>query len=939
MGYTELKIRFFGGLEVERAGEPIRGFRSQKIASLLAYLAYHRDRPHPREVLLEAFWPEVDVDKARMSLRQAVYQLRRLLGKDAILAQDRAVQLNPELDCRCDAREFERLLREAELASGAEQARLRERAVGLYRGRFLDGFYEDWVLSEAERLREAYREALEGLLRHHRALGNYAQALEYGRMALAQDPLHEELHRDLMELYGVLGRRSAALRQYEACRRILHEELGVEPGSEIRVLREHILRGEAVSLERKTPHNLPHPRTSFVGRAREIRGLGQALEDHRLVTLVGLGGVGKTRLAREAAFELRDRFRDGVWWVELASVSDPDRVPHAVATALEVREGPGRSPVEALIRTLRSQCVLLVLDNCEHLLDASANLVIRLLEGCPSLSVLATSRERLGLLGEAVWEVSPLGLPPPDAPVDDLMGYDTIKLFVERACACRPDFALTDDNAEDVRRICRRLEGLPLALELAAARVPSLSVRQIAARLEDRFRWLTSGSRAALPRHRTLWAAMDWSYELLSPDERRLLHRLSVFAGRVSLEAVEAVCGEDEEGVAAVVERLSSLVDKSLVRFKARRYRLLEIVRQYAREKLEDSDEAEAIRNRHFDYFLRRAERGERGLLGSEEKSWLVRLGREAEEFRTALRWAFQEDRVEEALRLVCALERFWYVTGQVAEGRRWTEEALRRERAGFPPALRGRVRLGAARFLLLQGKGNLPAVQRLLEEAVGLLRESGEGEEGTLAYALLRTSQVLADRGFRERAESLQREAIALYRRRGDLRGLAVALNYRGNQALQVGATPAARQAYEEALALNRRLGRRHEQTVNLTNLGELAEVQEDWDRAAQCYQEVLSIRRELGDRRGLGVTLARIAGIVARSEPRRAARLLGAAYETLEACGAGPDTVMFHERTVASLKAALGDAGFEEEVQEGRVLGLSAAVALAERGERSAG
>ena len=952
---TDLNIRFFGGLEVERDGETVQGFRSQKIASLLAYLAYHQERAHPRGVLLEAFWPEVDAEKAYASLRQAVYQLRRLLGKEAILTRDRAIRLNPDIECRCDVDEFRGLLEEARFAPEAERAHLREQAVTLYRGRFLDGFYEDWVLVEAERLQDAYLEALEGLLEHHRARGRYARALEYGRRALELAPLHEDLHRDAMELYGALGRRDAALKQYEACRRLLGEELGVEPGPEIEALRRRIASGEElrIEIEREPLHLVPSPLTSFVGRQGEVRELCRALQAHRLVTLVGPGGVGKTRLALEAASALRGRFEDGIGWVELAPLgaSTPEGVPQAVAATLGVRERPDRPLSDVLAHALRAQRLLLVLDNCEHLLDVLAGFLFPLLRGCPALSVLATSRERLGLTGERVWEVAPLGLPPsapeagtPGAPREaeelelELERYDAVKLFVERVRAHRPDFTPRGADAEAVRRICRRLDGLPLALELAAVRVRSLPLEELAARLDDRFRLLTSGSRAALPRQRTLRATMDWSYRLLSPDERRLLHRFSVFAGRVPLEAVEAVCGGDGLDPGGIADLLGGLVDKSLVRFEAGRYGLLETVREYARERLEASGEGERVRARHLACFRERAERGERGLLGPEEPLWLRRLRQDAEEFRAALEGAFRRGDAEDALRLVCALQRFWYVTGQIAEGSRWTEAALRREDAGIPSGLRARLRLGAAQFLTLRGEGCLPAAQEFLEEAVALLRGCGREQEGTLAYALLRASDGAVRQGDRGRAEALQREAIAIYRRRQDLRGLAIALNYRGSHAVQAGDVAAARRAYEEALALNRRLGQRHEQSINWVNLGEVAELEGDGERAGRCYRESLAIRRELGAHRGLGVNLARIAGVVARRDPRRAARLLGAAYETLEACGAGLglETVMFHERTVASLKATLGEAAFQEEVQRGRTLDLTAAIALAQ-GETS--
>ncbi len=945
MGYADLNLHFFGGLQVELGGEPVRGFRSQKIASLLAYLVYRRDRAHPREVLLETFWPEVDAGRAYTSLRQAVYQLRRLLGKEAILARDRTLRLHPGVECRCDVHEFQALLEAARRAPEAERVYLRERAVSLYRGRFLDGFYEDWVLVEAERLQDLYLQALRDLLRDHRARGHYARALECGRRALELAPRDEGLHRDAMELYGALGRRDAALEQYEVCRRLLREDLGIEPGPEIEALRRRIASGEGLHLEveHEPPHSLPAPLTSFVGRQGEVRALCRTMQSHRLVTLVGPGGVGKTRLALEAAWTLQGRLEDGVGWAELASVgvSVPEGIPQAVAAALGVREDPDRPLSDALACTLRPQRLLLVLDNCEHLLDALADFLVPLLSSCPALRVLATSRQRLGLPGERVWEVKPLELPPPGATPQALERYDAVRLFVERVRDHQPDFAPEGTDAEVVHTICRRLDGLPLALELAAVRVRSLPLEALVARLDDRFRSLPLEGRGTLHRPpRTLQATMDWSYQLLPPDEQRLLRRISVFAGEVPLEVIETVCSGDGLAPRRIADLLSNLVDKSLVRFETDRYGLLETVRRYARERLEAAGEEESVCARHLNLFRERAEQGERGLLSPEELLWLHRLREDAKEFRAALQEAFRRGETEAALRLICALQRFWFVTGRVAEGSHWTGMALRQEeaetQATIPPALRARLRLGAVQLLSLREGDHRRAVQALLEEAVRLLRGCGAAQEEMLAYALLRASNGAVQRGDRAGAEALQREAIAIYRRRRDLRGVAVALNYRGNHALQASEVRAARRAYEEALALNRRLGQRHEESINLVNLGELAELEGDKERAGRYYRESLAIRRELGAHRSLGVNLVRIAGVLASQDPRRAARLLGAAYETLEACGAslGLETVMFSDRTIASLKAALGEVAFREEVQRGRGLDLSTAVALASEG-----
>jgi predicted ATPase len=426
----------------------------------------------------------------------------------------------------------------------------------------------------------------------------------------------------------------------------------------------------------RAPNNLPTQLSSFVGREKELAEVRRLLKDTRLLTLTGAGGCGKTRLALAAADELVETFEDGVWLVDLAPLSDPSLVPQAIASAPGVREQPGRSLTETLSDYLASRKVLLVLDNCEHLIESCAELAEFLLRSCPGLWVLATSREALGIAGEVAWPVPSLSLPDlrrvPN--IDSLSRYEAARLFIDRAEAIKPTFALTEQNAPSVARICYRLDGIPLAIELAAARTKVLSVEEISERLDDCFGLLTTGNRTALPRQRTLYATMVWSHELLSEQEQILFRRLSVFAGGFTLQAAEAVCAGDDLERNEVLDLLSHLVDKSLVIMRENstgtRYRLLETVRQYGRERLKESEDE--VEQRHAGFFVGLAEEAEGELSGSDQARWLTLLQSEHDNLRAALSWSLGEKRnIELGVRLAAALWLFWFARGYLSEGRR----------------------------------------------------------------------------------------------------------------------------------------------------------------------------------------------------------------------------------------------------------------------------
>jgi predicted ATPase len=558
------------------------------------------------------------------------------------------------------------------------------------------------------------------------------------------------------------------------------------------------------------PNNLPVQLTSFVGRERELDEVARLLAETRLLTLTGPGGTGKTRLALQAAADALEAFPDGVWLAELAALADPALVPQAVAQAVGVREEPGRPLPATLADALRPERVLLVLDNCEHLLDACARLADALLRAAPHVRLLCTSREALGIAGEAVWRVPSLPVPADGgaaasgADAAALARYAAVRLFAERAAVVQPGFALTADNVAAVAEVCARLDGIPLALELAAARVRVLPPRQLLARLDDRFRLLTDGSRTASERHQTLQAAVDWSYALLAEPERALFARLAVFAGGWTLEAAEAV-GADPGGGGIAAEEgldlLTRLADKSLVVAEEQpdgtaHYQLLETLRQYARQKLAARGPAvDALRRRHAAHYLALAEEAAPHLTGPQQLVWLARLEAERDNLRAALRWYLDGGEAAAGLRLAEALWAYWYLRHLRAEARAWCAELLTAPGTGKAGASR-------ARALRLAGVatgniGDAAGARPLLEEGLALARELGD--DALVAAALRDLGYLSRLRGDYAAAHRQFNEALAVFRRRGDRWDVADTLGHLGVLLHWEGEHTAARAAFEQ--------------------------------------------------------------------------------------------------------------------------------------------
>ncbi len=745
------------------------------------------------------------------------------------------------------------------------------------------------------------------------------------------------------------------------------------------------------------PNNLPVQLTHFIGREAELAEVQRLLRESRLLTLTGPGGTGKTRLSLQAAAALLKDFPQGAWLVELAPIADPRMVVQSVAGVLTVRETAGRTLRDALIDFLRYKTLLLILDNCEHLIESCTRLADDLLRACPRLKILASSRESLGIAGEVVFRVPSLSLPPDFdragvVSLSALEQSEAVRLFVERAQSVSPAFRLEGENAAAVSAICRRLDGIPLAIELAAARVRVLSPAQIAARLDDRFRLLTGGSRTALPRQQTLKALIDWSWELLSEAEKILLRRLSVFAGGFSLEAAESLCAESgppSPGGGAlqqvdVLDILEGLVKKSLVLAGEEdgeaRYRLLETIRQYTREQLLAAGEASTLRDRHFDFYTRLAAEAEPHLKGAEMIAWLNRLEREIDNIRAALEWGLENCRPE-AGHLARDLLFYWIGRGMDSEGSHWlraAEECL----AGLPlvdgeeesrrQALRAQLLAGAA--AMNAGLGDNRLGVRLGEEAVQLARASGDPR--ALGYALsMKTLAQSFLQEYADQAEADAKESLVLARQAGDLWLQSIALNLNGAVAGRIRQNPALAAGYlQENARLVRQLGNPYQLALYLfgqlfvhQGLGRLAEARHDLEEgirvfgllknqgfivvfrselahllrrqgdlqgAQTIYRETLPRWLELGNQGAFAHQLESVAAMaVVEGEYLRAARLLGAAEALRRSIHSemAPNELPEYDATLNGLRQGLEEPELQSAWAEGQAMNVEQALSYA--------
>ncbi len=608
--------------------------------------------------------------------------------------------------------------------------------------------------------------------------------------------------------------------------------------------------------------HLPLQLTSFVGRKCEIAEISHLLASAHLVSLVGAGGCGKTRLALRVAAELTGQHLQDVCWVELARLADSTLVPQVVAKALNVVEQSGTLLMDTLLDSLCDRQTLLVLDNCEHLLAACAQLV-EALAGCPNLSILTTSREPLGVIGETLYPVLPLALPATHLSVDEIRQVDSVRLFDERARSILPNFSLTPDNAEIVSTICRDLDGIPLAIELASARVSVLSVKQIQERLDRRFDLLVSTTRTD-ERHRTLRAAIDWSYDLLSSSERLLLQRLALFTAGFTLGTAESACAWGEVQRKDVLDLLSSLVGKSLVvaetlQGSEARYRLLETIRQYAQEKLKASGEWVPAHDHYLACFLQLVEEVAPKLREQYQQLWLNWLETENDNIRVALAWALEQQRVEAGLRIGTALFSFWQTRAYVREGHTWLERFLSQADDRVPLAVRTSA-LTSSSFLA-EHLGDAVAATARGQEAVALCEAAGEEGKPLLPFALAGVASGAKAAGDYQTMYTIGERLVEVYRALGDLPSLGVVIMIQGETATALGKYKTAQLLLEESLILARAAGDTFRIAATLNDLGDLARCERHFAQAHAAYEESLSLWRELGSVREAPVTLHNLA------------------------------------------------------------------------------
>ena len=697
-------------------------------------------------------------------------------------------------------------------------------------------------------------------------------------------------------------------------------------------------------------HNLPVQLTSFVGRERALIELRERLRTTRLLTLTGTGGCGKTRLALQVAANTVDEYPDGVWLVELAGLAEPELVDQSVATVVAVREVAGQPIRVTLLAALRSRGLLLVLDNCEHLIEACAKVADAILRACPNIRILATSREPLGIAGEVAWRVPSLTVASIERVLSphQLMAGEAVRLFVDRAVSALPSFELSERNAEAVAQICRRLDGIPLAIELGARRVTALSVEQIAARLDQRFRLLTGGSRASLPRQQTLAATVDWSYALLSPPERALFDRLAVFAGGFTLEAAEAMAADGGEDANSspdsadslapsdVSDLLTRLVDKSLVVADPEaagtgRYRLLETLRQYAHDRLVARGELEEIRRRHAAYYVSFAVEAGHQLLGPDQVSWLDWLDRDHDNLHAALSWAIERRDAELGMRMAVGLAYFWYFRGHYSEARALRAAVLALPARPDLAALRAELLQGAGMLMLHQG--DYDTARAFLDEGVTVARRVGDRD--LLVPTLATLGFVTRVRCEYATARSALEEGLPLARAAGDTFHTAMTLHHLGLLALEADRDlETAWSLNDEALALFGRIGNRRMIGVVRLAMGRVARARGDLSGARALVAEALSLHRQVGEVGHVPHMLIILAGIDADAgRLERAVGLAGAAAELGEAMGTRVWPVILSERDawLEPARHALGDVDFARAWASGEMMTREQAIAYA--------
>ncbi|HZE06145.1 MAG TPA: BTAD domain-containing putative transcriptional regulator [Solirubrobacteraceae bacterium] len=994
-----MQFRILGPLEVAEGDCLVSLPGAQR--ALLARLLLSANEVVSADRLIEELWGEDGPESGRAALQVRVSQLRKALGGDSRRIATRA----PGYVLRVDRDEldlygFERLVSEADAAEPAKAAAKLREALDLWRGAPLDDLsYASFAQPAIRRLEELRLAAYEKRIDADLELGRQAEVIAELEALVEEHPLREHLHAQLMLALYRCGRQADALGAYQHARRVLVEELGIEPSAPLRRLEQAILRQEA-SLDlaaavaprdppfasgsrssrpdprrhREMPHNLPAHVSSFVGRERQLSELRQLLSRARVITLTGPGGVGKTRLALQFAARTLDESDDGPWFVDLAPLTDATLVVAKLAGVLAIPQQPGRSLPESLIASCRNRQALVILDNCEHVIDGAAQIAEELVGGCPKLILLATSREPLAIEGEHLYRVPPLFVAPASADPGRLLACDAVRLFADRARQQRSDFAVDPDNAATVGRLCRRLDGIPLAIELAAARLRTLALDEIDDRLDERFRLLTSGHRVAPPRQQTLKALIDWSYDLLNSREQEMLERLSVFAGGFDLQSAEAVAGAGFDSPIDVLDQLAALVDKSLLHSDdavSSRYRMLDTVRDYASAKLLARSQAAALalRAAHCDHYLALAETAAPHLIGHGQTEWLDRLEREFDNLRAASSTSLQAPDPDGALRLGRALRDFWLYRQPRAEGAAALCAALDRADAQEPTLTRGRA-LAAAGILLTMITGEYGAATARAQEALAVSRALSDNylrAEALHVLALINESQgneqahfeltgealalatalddphlmalILMTRGsspFLSRAERARTvgESLRLAHQAGNKALYLGALNNLGYLEIEAGNVTAARGRLAEGVRLAHEIGARRPLSLLSCTLGFASYLDHADTEARAMFDQSLAIAQRSGDQLMVAYAQLGLALIASRTgDAQAAATLHGAADVIHDRLGTRLDSLesRLRDADLTGVRAALGDTAFQSAYDAGRASDVPAAVLAA--------
>jgi predicted ATPase/DNA-binding SARP family transcriptional activator len=843
-----VQIGILGSFEVRTDDGGVADVPGARLRALLIALALEPGHVVPKATLIDWIWGEHPPSDAVNALQRLVSRLRKALPDALVEGQTDGYRLQLEPDA-VDAVRFERLAGQARQAEDPRQVRWLREALALWRGPAMQdvGLQEspafDAAVTRLERLRLA---ALEDRFDAELSLGHGAELVTELTDLVAEHPVRERLVAALMRALVATCRDTDALRVYQSTREALADELGVDPGPELAALHVALLRGELGQREDTRKTNLRAELTSFVGKAADVAAVRELIAEHRLTTLIGPGGAGKTRLATETGRALLGDLPDGAWLVELAAIGADGDVAQATLTGLGLRdallsEARNADLTDRLITAIRDREALLILDNCEHVIEQAAEFAYRVLGECQRLRILATSREPLGITGEALWPVVPLTLPDGDAGPGDIESSPAVRLLRDRAGAVRRDLAVDARTLATMARICRALDGMPLAIELAAARLRTMSIDQLASRLDDRFRLLTSGSRTALPRHRTLRAVVDWSWELLDEPEQVVLRRLSVFSGGASLEAAERVCAGDAVEPGQVLEVLTALAEKSLLIAegdRAPRYRMLGTIREYAGLRLAEAAETDLARHAHLAYFTELTETADPHLRRAEQLDWLATLGAEHDNIGTAMRGALATREAQAAMRLAAGAGWYWWLGGHKAEGIELLTAA---------DSVKGEVSddVRATVYALIvhfgvSGRGDEHTTADWIHQAY-LYSQRSQSSDPRLAFAepLERMLQAPAD--FLPAWEALLDHEDPWVRAltRMQLGKMRIVLGQGG---------PQAEEYLVMALAEFRALGERFGISITLTELADRTAVRGELAAAGQHYEQAIAAVTEIG-------------------------------------------------------------------------------------------